>query len=301
MGEIASIGSAAVWAVASVLFARLGNRFDPLVVNAGKCLLGLACFFVVVLVRGALPEIAALPPRTFGLLALSAVIGLAVGDTAFFQCMKLLGARRALLMTSLVPPMTGAMGVFFLGEPFTPGLALGMAVTVGGVAWVVAERTASDDAPLPGRAGKLGVIGLGVMWGLLAQVGQAVGAVLTKLSAEGVSALSVSTVRLSFGVLALLMMVIAAGRTRGLVTMWADRSSRMSLVVATFLGTFVGIWLMNIGILRAPIGVAATLLALSPVFVLPLAAFWVGERVSLRAAAGAVVAVLGIALLFALR
>lgn len=296
MGELASIGSAAVWAIASILFARLSGRFDPLVVNAGKCILGLACFGIVVLFRGTWVEILSLQASTVWILALSAVIGLALGDTAFFRSLDLLGARRALLMTSLVPPLTALLGVVFLREPLTVGLCVGMVCTIGGVSWVISERTAetADSGPAMSAA----ALRTGVFWGVLAQLAQAIGAIMTKLSSEGVSALAVSVVRLGFGVLSLLVLVVLTGRIRKMATLWTERDARVRLLIATFLGTFVGIWLMTIGFLRSPVGVAATLQSLSPIFVLPLAALILGERISPRAIAGALVAIAGIALLF---
>lgn len=296
MGELASIGSAAAWAIASILFARLSGRFDPLVVNAGKCILGLACFGIVVLFRGTWVEILSLSASTVWILALSAVIGLALGDTAFFRSLALLGARRALLMTSLVPPLTALLGVVFLHEPLTLGLCLGMACTIGGVSWVISERTAERDDSGAGLS--LSALRAGVFWGVLAQLAQAIGAIMTKLSADGVSALAVSVVRLSFGVLALIVLIVVTGRTRKMASLWTERDARARLLVATFLGTFVGIWLMTIGFLRAPVGVAATLQSLSPIFVLPMAALLLKERISPRAIAGAMVAIAGIALLF---
>jgi drug/metabolite transporter (DMT)-like permease len=63
-------------------------------------------------------------------------------------------------------------------------------------------------------------------------------------------------------------------------------------------GPFLGVWLSLIACDRAPLGVAQTLLSLSPVFILPATAIIHGERISLRAAIGALLAVGGAAVLF---
>lgn len=70
------------------------------------------------------------------------------------------------------------------------------------------------------------------------------------------------------------------------------------LGTATFLGTYLGIWLVSAGMRYAPAGIAATLSSTSPLFVLPLVALVHRERISLRTWVGALVAVGGIALLF---
>ena len=66
---------------------------------------------------------------------------------------------------------------------------------------------------------------------------------------------------------------------------------------AIFLGTFLGLWLQQVSLKWASTGVSQTLLATSPLFVLPLAA-WTKEQVSARAVVGAIVALGGVALLF---
>jgi drug/metabolite transporter (DMT)-like permease len=70
------------------------------------------------------------------------------------------------------------------------------------------------------------------------------------------------------------------------------------LLTAIFLGTYLAMWLQQVSLKLIPAGVFQTLFATSPLFVLPFAA-WQGERVSLRAVLGAVVALAGVALLFA--
>jgi drug/metabolite transporter (DMT)-like permease len=166
-----------------------------------------------------------------------------------------------------------------------------MGLTLVGVAWVIRERqpdaTAADDARL--RAG--------VAFGVLAAVCQAAGNVLTKLGAADASALAVSVVRLTAGGLGLGVQLAVAGRLLEAVRPLGDRVLAPRLIVGTFLGTYLGIWLMNAGLKGADVGVASTLNSTSPIFVLPLAVVLLGERVSLRAVVGAIVAVAGVAVL----
>ena len=68
-------------------------------------------------------------------------------------------------------------------------------------------------------------------------------------------------------------------------------------MIATFLGTYCGVWLMNYGLRNLPVGVASTLNSTSPIFILPLSALVLGEKVSPRAIFGAIIAVAGIAVL----
>jgi drug/metabolite transporter (DMT)-like permease len=77
------------------------------------------------------------------------------------------------------------------------------------------------------------------------------------------------------------------------------RSPRiLSITIGTaFAGTYLGIWLQQTALKYAPAGIAQSLVATSPLFVIPLS-LWLGERVSPRAIVGVVLALGGIWLLF---
>lgn len=64
-----------------------------------------------------------------------------------------------------------------------------------------------------------------------------------------------------------------------------------------FLGPVVGVWFSLVAIDRSPAGIAATLMSMTPVLILPLAVWIEKERLSWRAVAGAAVAVGGVAIL----
>jgi drug/metabolite transporter (DMT)-like permease len=67
---------------------------------------------------------------------------------------------------------------------------------------------------------------------------------------------------------------------------------------SAFVGTYVGMWLSQVAIGRASsTAVAATLLATSPIFALPIGRWLEAERITARALGGTVLAVAGLAAL----
>ena len=70
------------------------------------------------------------------------------------------------------------------------------------------------------------------------------------------------------------------------------------LVAATFIGTYLGLWLSMAGIRYTYTGIASTLSSTSPIFILPLAYFVENEDLTARSIIGACVAVVGVAVLF---
>ena len=293
IGEIAALFAACLWAVASVVYAKLGARIPPLQLNLIKGIIAIALFIFTILFTGEIfPSITILP---MCLILLSGVIGISLGDTAFFITINSLGARRALLMQILTSPMSAIFGLIFLQEKLNVLAWCGILVTVLGVAWVVTERTAD--------AKHISTIQFrrGIVFGLLTALAGAIGAVLSR-SAFGVANTEINPLwaallRLSAGTLILL--VWASSRQQTNFSLGNLRNSKViaGILFAAFCGTYLGIWLQQTAIKFTSVGIASTLLQTSPIFVIPLAIL-MGEKVSIRAILGVFISIIGIALLF---
>lgn len=288
-GELAAIAAAFFWAFSSVVYARLGERIAPLPLNFGKGIVAIAMILVTLALRDRLvPEMA---PSEAGWLVLSGVIGIGIGDTAFFTALNHIGPRRALLFDTLAPPLTALLAFFFLQERL-PGTAwIGILLTILGVGWVIGERTTVVS-------GDRARVWWGVGFGSIAVLAQASGVVISRavLVDTEIMPLWSSLVRLLAGTLVL---PLAWGMRRESVQ-WKPMLSLKPLgaiALASFFGTYLGIWLQQTALKFAPAGIAQTIIATSPLFVLPFSA-WMGERISTRAILGVVVSLVGVALLF---
>lgn len=305
LGLLAATTAALFWAAATILYRRVGRILGPVGMNLAKGIAATLLLGIVVAVTavrsGENPL--ALAPGLFSLLALSGVIGLGIGDTCFFAALNRLGARRALLLFMLAPVLTALLAWPGLGETLSLIQVTGIALTCGGVVWVIAERT-------PGESdGSVDALGVGLALG--AALCQAVGALISRYvfdQAADYGAAPSALVRLIPGTLVLVFLLpldrkLHATRddppTEEESGRWTRRWSRIwvNLSLAILLGTFFGIWLQQIAFKWSDqVGVASTLLATSPLFVLPLVALG-GEKVSSRAVFGAVIGMAGVALL----
>ena len=102
--------------------------------------------------------------------------------------------------------------------------------------------------------------------------------------------------RLAGGILILL--VLSPVMRRAMHVQWRKLSRIWGLLLITvFLGTYLALWLQQVSLKYAAAGIAQTLFATSPLFVLPIA-LKMGERVTFRAVSGVVVALAGVAMLF---
>jgi drug/metabolite transporter (DMT)-like permease len=313
IGEAAALATAVSWAFTALFFAAAARRLGVPVVNLVRLLMATVLLGATVLLTGAAGS---LPAGQAACLALSGVVGLALGDAAYFRALEYLGARRASLSMALAPVFTAVLMVPLLHEGLGPVGIAGMAVTIGGVAWVQAERTGNGEPhEHAGRGALFGVLGaLGQAGGIvLAKVGlgaapaQSVLASLAGLAprVEGEASLAGAHVAPLFGTFLRMVVAtawVAAGalilrRPRSLRPVVEDRRGLLCTIGGTVMGPFLGVWMSLFAVSHANTAVTATILATSPVFVIPLVRVVHGEKASWRAWAGAVVAVGGVALL----
>jgi drug/metabolite transporter (DMT)-like permease len=152
------------------------------------------------------------------------------------------------------------------------------------------------------RSGVVGSTHLrrGLLFGLLAEICQAVGVILSHvaLTQTEISPLWSTLLRLSGGTVILFLWLLIHRQNFDLI-LKPLQSRRTFLVIglATFLGTYLGIWLQQTALKFTAAGIAQALSSTSPLFVLPIAAS-LGDRVSLRAILGAMIAIAGVVLLF---
>lgn len=232
-------------------------------------------------------------PFRWGWLGLSSVLGLVVGDSALFQAFVLLGPRLSTLIMALVPIFTTFMGWLFFGETVTAVELAGIVLSVSGVAWVVSER----------RSGPVRVANkqyrLGILFGLLAALGQASGLITAKFGLiDNFPAASANVIRMLVAMLVLWSVAVWRGKAGFTVRQWRQARVLLAILAGTFLGPIAGVWLSLVAIQQARVGIASTLMALSPIILLPLSYLIYKERITLRSTIGTVVALTGVALIF---
>ena len=289
LGEIAAVSAAFFWAVASIIYATLGRQVPALALNLGKGVIAIVLLGITIVAQGSIaPQLAA---RDSLLLLLSGAIGIGFGDTVYLEALRYLGARRTLLLGTLAPPMAACLALWFLEEQLSSFAWLSIGITIAGIVWVISERATDRNQPS-------GHNWQGLVYAMLSSLAQASGAILSRAALEDtpVSPLWGALLRLVAGV----VVVLVWGCIRQQIGAWWQAMNktdiRIRLLAAAFTGTYLGIWLQQLSLKYTVTGISQTLNATSPLFVLPIT-FILGERVSYRAWLGALIAVMGVALL----
>jgi drug/metabolite transporter (DMT)-like permease len=172
---------------------------------------------------------------------------------------------------------------------------LAMALVLAGVLWVVLERAGGLAVGSVERRN----FGLGILFGVLAQLCQQANLVMSKQGlAGGYPALSGVMIRMVTGMIVIWVLAVIQGEAgRTIRAVRADGRAAAAIFGGAFSGPFLGVWLSMIAVQASRVGVASTLMALTPVISLPVVRFALKEQVSPRAVLGTLVAMAGVALM----
>ena len=293
LGQVAALATAFFWSLTAIFFSYSGRLVGSQVVNRSRLLF--AMLFIIathLILMGTLFPVDAEPYR-WGWLGLSSILGLVLGDTFLFRAYVLVGPRLSMLMMSMAPILSALLAWLFLGELLSRNEVIGIVITVAAIAWVATERR-SDQTVVENKH-----YWLGLFMGFLGAFGQAAGLVAAKIGMDG-DYPTISATAIRIFVALVILWSIAALRRELIPTIrkWRNRQAFQAIIAGTIVGPFLGIWLSLVAVQLAPVGVAATLMALPPVILIPLGYFFYNERVSRRGILGTVLAFAGVALIF---
>ena len=289
--ELAALGTATCWATTGLIAADAVRALGPFHFNLIRQLFVTAILAVIVLAAGLWTG---LDLATFGVLAVSGVIGILVGDTFNFAAVGRIGPRRTGAIFALNAPMAALMGWAFLAEALPMQAVLGIAVTVAGVALAILGRPRADAHRFEAVQGTF-LVGIG--FALLAGMGQAAGALIARpVMTAGLDPYLASLIRvgasgLTMGVLAATPFAPVAPKTYG-------RAALILTAATAIIGLLVGMTLFLYALQGSKTGIIATLSATTPVIILPLLWLRTGQRPSGLSVCGAALAVAGLALIF---
>jgi drug/metabolite transporter (DMT)-like permease len=294
IGHLAALGTALMFAFGSTLFTLSGREIGAALMNRTRLLIAVLFVLAMHSLLVGNPFMLDAGTNQWFWLGLSGFVGLALGDAALFQGFILVGPRISMLMMALAPVLSAILGWMFLGESLTPLEIGGIVLTVAGIGIVVVER---QGKPKEGEVIQNSrQYFIGVLFALGGALGQAAGLILAKMGmANEFPAISALTVAL--------IAIWAFSAVRGELvssvrTLRAHPRVMAMLTVAAFTGPVLGVWFSLIAVKHAPVGIASTLMSLTPIFLMPIAFFVFKDRITFQAIIGTIVAFAGTALLF---
>jgi drug/metabolite transporter (DMT)-like permease len=292
IGEWAAMGTALAWTLSALAWTAAGKRIGALATSFIRLIMAsLLLAGYGQLVRGRwLPTDAS--PDTWLYLGLSGFFGFFVADLFLFRALVLIGPRLALLVQSLTPPITALMSWACLGDRIGGLDWIGMVLTLAGITWVILGRTSPTTTYLSRDD-----LRQGLMLAIAACFAQAIGFVFSKQGIGDYDAVAGTFIRVLASLPCFLVLITITRRWSTIRA--AARQTRTMAIVAygSFVGPFLGVALSLVAIRLCHAGVAATLISTSPVLILPFVVLVYRERLSPQAVGGALLSVLGVALL----
>jgi drug/metabolite transporter (DMT)-like permease len=302
-GEIIAFATVLCWTVGSQFFEAAGKRAGSVAVNLVRLVLAAVLFCLTLLITRGQWIPVDFPLPNWGWLALSGIVGFAFGDMCLFRAFVDIGPRISMLVMSLSAPVTALIGWVFLGETYRPLQWLGILVTVAGVAMVVLERNGAESAMAAAlknrKIKKISFIGL--LMAFLGMIGQAVGYIFSKVGmmsgGEMLDPVSATYIRVIAGTVGVVVAFSILGWWPRIRPFKSDVKALAYTSAGAFLGPYLGVALSLAALHYTSAGVASTIMALTPVMLIPFAVFLHKEHVSLRALTGTLIAFGGIAML----
>jgi drug/metabolite transporter (DMT)-like permease len=239
-----------------------------------------------------------------GIFFISGILGFGVGDYGLFRAFPILGSRLTMVMTQcLAAPIAAAIEWLWLGNGLSLGQVLAGTLILVGVGLALAPSETSQVDKKHWKAG--------IMWGLMSAFGQGFGAVLSRkagsLVTEGVTVdgLTAAYQRVLGGLammaVLLLLRKIKVRNGGSIATEIALTPASVKWLIAMIVlnalcGPTLGVgayqWALNVN--NLPAGIVLSVVALSPLVIIPFAMKFEGERPSLRSVLGSLIAVGGV-------
>lgn len=315
LGALAAFGTAIFWTASAIAFEGASKRVGALAVNFWKVSMALVLLTLSILLGGGTLLPFAASGRSWSFLALSGLIGFVIADYFLFNAYVLIGSRVTVVFQALTPLFAAGFGYLLLGERMRPSSLLAMGVVVAGILLLVLARNAAREkaareaglpaaeaavrvgAPRPSDA----VQAKGYLFAFLSTVFQALGLVTSKLGLEGIDALSATQIRVLAAIVGFAVQTLLLRRTAEVFAR-PLREGRVVLRIAlgSVVGPFLGVACSLFALQHADVGTASTLMALTPVLIIPPSLIFLRQRAAPLEILGAAVAVAGTSLFFAL-
>ncbi|MCX6832602.1 MAG: DMT family transporter [candidate division Zixibacteria bacterium] len=291
-GELAALSTAICWSFGTILFGYAGRRVGSFAINTIRITLA-----ALLLVAGNLLIEGQILPASCNyhqllILAISGIIGLTIGDGCYFKSLVILGPRISSLMTASSPIFAVIIAWIFVGQQMSLLDLLGIALTLAGISWVILERSRNSFGAQAGPKA------LGYLLGIGGSLAQAIALTMAKVGmGDNIPPLNASFVRMVSATVAIWIIVFATGRLSNIRRAVRDGKAMTAICSAAVIGPFFGIWLSLLSVQYTKIGIASTLMATTPLFIIPLVMIIHKERPSLRAIIGTITTVAGVAIL----
>ncbi|MDD2622276.1 MAG: DMT family transporter [Bacteroidales bacterium] len=292
-GELAAFSTAIFWTITALAFESASLKVGSLSVNIIRLFIGFIFISTFTFItRGLLFPTDANPTQWMWLI-LSGIIGFVLGDLFLFKSYTLIGSRFAMLIMTLVPPLTALQGWLFLNERLSLLHFLGMSLTILGISLAILQRSTDKK----GFTFKLSLKGM--LYAFTGAVGQASGLILSKLGmSDNYNPFAATQIRIIAGIFGFMILVSIMRRWKPVFASLRHGEAMTRIGIGSFFGPFLGVSFSLLAVQHTQTGIASTIMAIVPILIIPPSILIFKQRITVWEAIGAVISVAGISLFF---
>jgi drug/metabolite transporter (DMT)-like permease len=291
-GEFAALLVALFWTVSALAFESASKKAGSLPVNILRLCVGFIFLSVFTFIRRKLFLPVDASARNWFWLTLSGLVGFVFGDLFLFKSYTVIGSRFSMLIMTLVPPITAFFGWIILGERLALIHFLGIILTFTGIALAIFNRDPE------GEKLTLKLSPSGILYALGGAVGQALGLVLSKIGVKDYDPFSATQIRIIAGITGFALLITFMRRWGSVKNAVMNKDGMKLLSFGAFFGPFLGVSFSLVAVMYTEAGIASTIMALVPIFIIIPAAILYREKIKPAEVAGAIISVAGVALFF---
>lgn len=292
IGEIAALSTALCWTIMGLFFESAGKKVGSLAVNFIRLVFGLIFISIFTyFYRGQFLPLDA-TSHNWTWLSISGVIGFFLGDLFLFQAYIEIGTRITLLVLALGPPITSILAFIFLKEELSILAILGMIITIIGIAIVILGKDSGEKKFKFNHSIK------GILFAFLGALGSSIGTIFTKIGMNGYDAFAATQVRIIAGLISFVLLFLYLNKWNDLKETIKNREAMFLIALGAIFGPFLGVSFQLISLQYTTAGISATIISIMPILVIPFSIIIYKEKISSKEIFGAIISVLGVAVLF---
>ena len=291
-GEFAALLVAFFWSITALSFEAASKKVGSLPVNIIRLVIGLAFLSVMNwMSRGLLlPTDASL--HNWIWLSVSGLIGFVIGDFLLFKSFTVIGSWLAMLIMTLAPPMAALFGWFLLDERLSMLSLAGIVITLAGII-VAIFKPGSENGNVTNSKPVAGLL-----FAFGGALSQALGIVFSKYGMQQYSPFAATQIRIIAGIIGVMVLITFLRKWTSVQSALIDRKAMIPITIGSFFGPFLGVSFSLLAVQNTSTGIASTIMALVPIFIIPPSILLFKHKITVREVIGTVISLLGVALFF---
>ncbi|MBR6250627.1 MAG: DMT family transporter [Bacteroidales bacterium] len=300
-GELVALVVSILWTTSAIVSEVVSKRLGVLAANVSRMILALSIVGTILLVGGGMHLIVESDMHAWSWLLASGFVGYTFGDFCLYRGYDIIGSRYTQLLMTLAAPFAAITSWAMLDEQMSAMGILGMLLTLLGIGMTILGK--GDNEHKHNIALKLPV--RGVVFGVLAALGQGVGLVLSKIgvtymATDGGAFMSSFAGTFIRGIAGLsgFLVLLFMRKQQGNLRRAFEGTTPSYLIAATLCGPTIGVSLSLLAVQLTNVGIAQTIMSTTPILILLPTYLIYHQPLTTRAVVGTIISVVGVSLFF---